>query len=369
MNQWVRRAGLEILSVAVPAGLVMLAAPGPFAWSVAAGLLGCALLPLRHLWPPLAVIGALPAIAGGLGWPSSTVALFALGRRWGRLERTLLWFVSVVVAAVVPVLVTQDLGWRSIVLTVLFAALSAGSPLGVGLLTATRERLTTSLRELEDAREATVAARESAARAEERARIGREVHDAVGHHATLIAVGAAALAASTQEEPTREAAERLRAQAKEALGEMRSALGLVPTQDRPGSLRQLVDRARATGLDVLYETRGDAVPLSAAADRALYRVVQEALTNAARHAPGSTVRVFVDRRPASEVRVEVCNGPGRPVPGAFGVGGAGLAGLAERVRSAGGTLTSGVVENGGGWRVAATLHHPEPAPGPPRVGV
>lgn len=349
-----RRVGVELLAVGLPAVFVLLAAPGPYAWSVTAGLVGCALLPLRHVRPWLAVVGSLWAIWGGLGWPAQIVALFVLGRRT-RLGATTPWLVLVVVAAVVPVLQREVLSWQSVVLTVVFAVLSAGSPLGFGLLTATRERLTASLRELEDAREATVAARESAARAEERARIGREVHDAVGHHATLIAVGAAALSASTEEHRTREAAKVLRTHAKEALAEMRSALGLVgPTPAGAAGLGGLVDRARETGLDVELVALGSARTLPVAPDQAVYRVVQEALTNAARHSPGSIVRVEVDWRATDRIRVEVVNGPaGRPVRGTFGTGGAGLAGLAERVGAVGGELESG--PDAGGFRVCAVL--------------
>jgi signal transduction histidine kinase len=349
-----RRIGSELLAVGLPAVTVLLGAPGPRAWSVTAGLVGCALLPLRHVRPWLGVVGSLWAIWGGLGWPAQIVALFGLGRRT-RLAATVPWVVLVVVAAVAPVLVREQLTWQSVVLTVVFAVLSAGSPLGFGLLTATRERLTASLRELEDAREATLAARESAARAEERARIGREVHDAIGHHATLIAVGAAALSASTEEQRTREAADMLRTHAKEALAEMRSALGLVgPVPAGAAGLGELVGRAREAGLDVELVALGTARTLPPAPDQVVYRVVQEALTNAARHGPGSAVRVEVDWQAVDRVRVEVVNGPPRRrVPSTFGTGGVGLAGLAERVTALGGELTSG--PDRGGFRVCAVL--------------
>ncbi|MFR9806866.1 sensor histidine kinase [Pseudonocardia sp. RS010] len=348
------RLGVEVLAVGLPAVFVLLSAPGPYVWSVTAGLVGCALLPLRHVRPWLAVVGSLCAIGGGLGWPAQIVALFTLGRRT-RLGATVPWLVLVVLAAVVPVLYREVLTWQSVILTVVFAVLSAGSPLGFGLLTATRERLTASLRELQDARGAALAARESAARAEERARIGREVHDAVGHHATLIAVGAAALSASAEEERTREAADLLRTHAKEALAEMRSALGLVgPAPAVARGVGELVDRARDTGLDVELAALGTGRTLPVAPDQAIYRVVQEALTNAARHSPGSAVRVEIDWRATDRIRVEVVNGPARrPGRGSFGAGGAGLTGLAERVASVGGDLLCG--PDAGGFRVRAEL--------------
>jgi len=362
----VRVVAVEILAIGVPALFVLLSAPGPHPWSLVTALVACALLPLRHLWAPLGVLGALPAIAGGLGWPAEIVSLFVLGRR-STPARSAPWFVLVILAAVVPVQLREVLTWQSTILSVAFAILSAGTPLGFGLLFAARERLTASLRELESAREATVLAREAAARAEERARIGREVHDAVGHHATLIAVGAAALAASSDEPHVREAAERLRAQAKEALAEMRTALGLVGASQAAGSgaVGELVDRARENGLDVAWETVGTPRPLPVAPDHTVYRVVQEALTNAARHAPGSRVRVVVDWRPDA-IRVEVVNGRSRRPLRGLGTGGVGLAGLGERVRSVGGVLHHGPESDG--FRVLAVLPLAPDTPGTPPRG-
>jgi hypothetical protein len=95
----------------------------PFSWSVPVALVACALLPLRHVWPPLALLGGLWALAGGLGWPPALVALYALGRRSGRVSTTVPWLALPLVAAVTPVLVTQDLPWRAMVLTVAFVGL------------------------------------------------------------------------------------------------------------------------------------------------------------------------------------------------------------------------------------------------------
>ena len=183
----------------------------------------------------------------------------------------------------------------------------------LGLLITTREQLTASLRDLEAAREATVAAREEVARAAERDRIGREIHDAVGHHATMIAVGAAALAATSADEQTRETAERLRVLAKRALAEMRAALGLLGTDSELsagiGALDDLVARARETGMHVEMvgvQTLGDDIPLGV--ERTVYRLIQESLTNAAKHAEGSDVVVQIERW-ATEFRVNIINGP------------------------------------------------------------
>jgi signal transduction histidine kinase len=349
-HRYLRRIALEAAALGVPAVVVLLGVPA-FPWSVAAGLLACALLPLRHRSPALALVGVLPGLAGGLGWAPALVALYALGRRAPSAARVLPWLLLPVVAAVAPVFATQDLPWQQGVLTVGYVLINVSAPVVVGLLVATRARLVRSLTELDRARESAVAARSEAARAQERARIGREIHDAVGHHITLIAVGAAAMAASTREDDTRTAAEQLRVLAKRSLAEVRAALGLSgePTgaagQAEIGDAGRLVAQWRAAGLDVELAADGGTGAVRPLVGRAAYRVLQEALTNAARHAPGAPVRVaVVADGEALAVRVE--NGPAaaRRDPGA---GGTGLVGLAERVRSAGGRFDAGPRREGG----------------------
>jgi signal transduction histidine kinase len=347
-----RRFATEIAVISVPAIAVLWAVP-PFSWSVPAALVACGLLPLRHIWPPLAVLAALWGLAGGLAWPAALVALYALGRRGARASTTVPWLVPPVVAAVTPVLLTQALPWQRIVLTVAFVALYAIAPTSLGLLMTTRERLTESLRDLERAREKALAASQEAARAQERARIGREIHDSVGHHATLIAVGAAAIATTTTEDETRRGAEQLRALAKRALAEMRVALGMLDGREHtPGltGLAALVAGSRAAGVDVELQHTGTPRDAAPAVERAVYRVVQESLTNAARHAPGTAVRVDLRWLP-HELEVQVGNSaPACPVRSRrepLGGGGAGLTGLAERVESVGGRLSWGSVTDAG----------------------
>jgi signal transduction histidine kinase len=362
-----RRIVLEVLLVV---GLALVSALGvsPFAWSVPTALIACLLLPLRHLWPPLAVLGALGGLAGGLGWLPALVALYTLGRRSRSLPALLPWLVLPVVAAVAPVFATQDLTWSQGALTVGYVLVNTGASTIVGLLVGTRARLVASLAELDAARDAALSARADAARAEERSRIGREIHDAVGHHITLIAVGAAALAATTREDDTRRSAEQFRAHALRSLGEVRSALGLaggplpdVPLPDVPPTAGEavvadvgvLVAQWQAAGLQVELADDGRASGLCPVVGRAAYRVVQESLTNAARHAPGSEVRVEVDCGP-STLHVRVANTPAEEPRDVVAGGGTGLVGLAERVGSVGGRLTAGP-QTGGGFVVEAVF--------------
>lgn len=343
---------VETAAVAVPAVVAVLGV-APFGWSVAAALLACALLPLRHLWPPLAVLGVLAGLAGGLGWPPALVALYALGRRSRTRWQVLPWMLLAGVAAVAPVFATQDLPWQQGVLTIGFVGVNIVAAVALGMLVGTRARLVESLAELDRARETALTARAEVARAEERARIGREIHDAVGHHITLIAVGAAALAASTREDATRAAADQLGTLARRSLGEVRAALGLAadpvpaPT-DVPvvADVGALVEQWRAAGLHVELSGDGHVAGLCPAVGRAAYRVVQESLTNAARHAPGSAVCVEV-ARDAGTLRVRIGNGPAVECPEPATSGGAGLTGLTERVGSVGGGITAGPRPDGG----------------------
>ncbi|MCA1193433.1 sensor histidine kinase [Saccharopolyspora sp. 6V] len=348
---------LDVLAVLVPVVVVLLSETDQ-AWALPAALVACAGLVLRHRCPLLSLLLCLPGLVGGLAWAPTCVALFRLGRAWSNTWWLLCWALLAASSAFLPVAVQQ---WRllsaaSLTMAAVTALVCAGVPTAMGTLLATRAQLTASLDRLRAATESELLAKEGAARAEERSRIAREIHDAVGHHVTLIAVEAAALHASSEQAEVRASATRVRELAKEALGEMRSTLGLAADQRDSTSARaipELVARARRSGIRVtLSDECSQAVQLSPGASRAVYRVVQEALTNVSKHAPGAAV--VVELTGDDELlRVVVRNGA--PVLGAragvlgaragavgdapdVGCGGSGLAGLSERVRMLGGTL-------------------------------
>ncbi|WP_432850209.1 sensor histidine kinase [Amycolatopsis sp. CA-161197] len=204
------------------------------------------------------------------------------------------------------------------------------------------------------------------ARLRERARIASDMHDSLGHELSLIAVRAAALeVAGGLDDTQRAAAGDLRANAATATERLREIIGVLredaaPIEPVQGDLGELLERARASGL--LIESQVDSLeaapPMVA---RAAYRVVQEAVTNVAKHAPGAAVTVRVLSSPAStEIRVVNARPPAGPLPGASGK--RGLIGLRERVRLVGGALRAGP-DAGGGFEVVATLPH-DAAPGP-----
>jgi len=201
----------------------------------------------------------------------------------------------------------------------------------------------------------------------ERARIARELHDVVAHHISMIAVQAESARLTTPGMPAA-GAQRLSAigdTARSALTEMRRLLGVlredardddaIARQPQPGlrQLAELLDLTRdASGTGARLIVRGRLPGLDPGAELAAYRIVQEALTNARRHAPGAAVDVELHYTgDALEVRIRD-NGPGPPP--AVPDGGHGLAGMRERAAAAGGELRTGVAP-GGGFLVIARL--------------
>ncbi|WP_218011046.1 sensor histidine kinase [Herbidospora mongoliensis] len=196
----------------------------------------------------------------------------------------------------------------------------------------------------------------------ERARIARELHDVVAHHISMVAVQAEAARLATPGLP-QAGADRLRAigdTARSALTEMRRLLGVLREDTdqpervpQPGlrELNALVDTARAaSGGATRLILRGTPIALDPVAELAAYRIVQEALTNVRRHAPGAAVDVEFDYG-GDALRVVVRdNGPAVETP----IEGLGLVGMRERAYAVGGTLRTGALR-GGGFMVEAIL--------------
>jgi signal transduction histidine kinase len=213
----------------------------------------------------------------------------------------------------------------------------------------------------------TIRIREEEARrraSEERLRIARELHDALGHHLSLINVQSG-VALHLNEELPEQACSSLSAikqASKEALGELRSVLAILRQdgESAPRSptstlarLDELVSQADAAGLQVRTETEGEVRRLPFGVDLAAFRIVQEALTNVTRHAgrATATVRIAYGER---DLTVEVDDdGRGRPAPNGAG-GGKGIVGMRERAAALGGELQAGP-RPGGGFRVRARL--------------
>ncbi|GAA4901082.1 sensor histidine kinase [Streptomyces coeruleoprunus] len=306
----------------------------------------------------------------------TAVAAFLAGRRPGRTVAAALTLAAVVVAAVpAALLVPSWLALGSVFVAVV--VLAAMLPWFAG-------RFWWQYRELVRAgweraahleREQRLVAEQ--ARLRERARIAQDMHDVLGHDLSLIALSAGALKlAPGLAEEHRATAHDIRARAAAAVERLGEVVGVLregtdaPPRTTPDtSLAGLVAAAAAAGLPVELRgedphPHGEAV-LPPLVGRAAHRVVQEALTNVAKHAPGAPTTVHVSRT-RTDTRIRVRNGPAA-APSAARLpsgGGHGLVGLDERVRHAGGTLRYGP-EHGGGFTVEARLPHTPPS-GPPR---
>ena len=334
---------------------------------VLAGAIGCAGLWLRRRWPvglalvliALSTFSELVAGAMILGLltvaihrpPRTTAAVFALS----------------LLAAVVYVVVRPEPGapaW----LVFLIGVIVQGAAVGWGLFIHSRRQLVLSLRDRANRAETEAQLRAEQAQQRARDEIAREMHDVLGHRLSLLSVHAGALEfrPDAPAEEVARAAKVIRENAHQALQDLREVLGVLraPVGELPqptlADVRQLVAESGRAGMRVALddETSGAVGELTG---RTAYRVVQEALTNARKHAPGAEVRVHLAGSPGTGLTVEVRNdappaapdpGPG-PDPGA----GQGLAGLAERVALASGRLEHGPMA-GGGWCLSAWLPWP-----------
>lgn len=234
-----------------------------------------------------------------------------------------------------------------------------GAPLAVAAVVVARRETASAQAERLVALEREHDALVAAAVAQERTAMARELHDIAAHHLTGIAVLSAAIAAQIDTDPAgaKAAVADVRRQSTAVLRDLRSLVGLLrdPGGDDPGvrtetlaGIPGLVATASDVALTVLGP--GDGAGIGPLAQLAAYRMVQESLANAARHAAGGRVEVTLDDRDPTALTVTVTNGPGRPSPDAGGRGGLGLVGMRERAELTGSDLSLGPVD-GGGWRV------------------
>jgi signal transduction histidine kinase len=288
-------------------------------------------------------------------WPWSPVQilgfLFVLGALVGREEPAVIAWVTALNVVPVFLFAPRANAWGAVVLLVAIAL--------AGDLISRRRRGREEL-----ARQAELTELEQARRAvlEERARIAREMHDVVAHHMSMIAVQAETAPFRITGLPPPALAEfaTMATGAREALADMRRLLGVLRAETdeslrapQPGlsDVAALVETAQRAGVEVTLAA-ADVAEAPEAVGLAAYRIVQEALANAARHAPGGPVRVTVHRT-TEALCVEVGNGPGAPAT-ATGGPGHGLIGMRERSALLGGTLEAGP-EPDGGYRVTARL--------------
>lgn len=338
----------------------------PDAFGVALVLLACAPVAVRRAWPlaamcaalvPETLLSALGYTTGMLGL-SCVVLLYSvashrgLAMALGALVVTLMTYVLSAVSG--PVRVG---GWSEhvVVAVVLVAVWGAGRSLR--LRRAYLEELKDRAARLERAH----AADTRAARAEERSRIARELHDVVAHHVSVMTVQAAAARRVLAADPdlAREALSAIEHTGRMAMTEMRNIVGVLRTDARaelgpqPGvrDLPALVEQMREAGLPTQLLIEGEPRPMPAGVDLATYRLVQEGLTNSLRHAGSDAKAVVTIRYDPRELDVRV-EDDGRGVVEVSRRSGHGLVGIRERVALYGGILSIGPLP-GGGFEVRA----------------
>jgi signal transduction histidine kinase len=317
----------------------------------AAAIVALALVPLTLRRPLLGglLLGVLAAVSPTATPPATFAALYATRQR--RLAEGVAVALTGVAAHAVRGLWRPDhglsYGWWLLLTTAAYAAL-----VGWGALARARYALLASLRERARRAEAEQGRRVAEARVAERARIAREMHDVLAHRLSLVATypGALEYRPDSSPEQLSRAAGVVRAGVHQALDELRQVITLFG-EDREGDaaaggeLAELVEESRDAGTLVRLDDRLASAPaLPAATGRTVYRVVQESLTNARRHAAGQPVTVLLDGRPGEGLVVDVRN-PLPPEPSGSPAG-TGLVGLTERVRLAGGRLDPGSTGTG-----------------------
>jgi signal transduction histidine kinase len=303
--------------------------------------------------------------AQGPPWPPTLVfvGLYVLLTVAARLELHLLlgvWILTDVVIFLGYVVVAgprrSSLGEANV------AILMVTILIAYGYLFGTRRRLQ---RELVEGRQREQAQQARSSLLEERARIARELHDVVAHHMSVIAVRAetAPFRIPGLPEAVKDDMAETSAIAREALTEMRRLLGVLRGADsgaerapQPGMARLegLVTAVRGAGLAVDLLIDGDQRPLPSGVELSAYRILQEALSNTLRHAPGAKVTVEVRYEPdrlCLRVRNDAPAGRDRPQPT---VPGHGIVGMRERAAMLGGTLAAGPAPDGG-YLVEAVL--------------
>ena len=301
--------------------------------------------------PIALVIAAMSAVSGLAAGPATLAAVSVATRR--DLRQVLLVGVANFVAAQTWTTLAPIVDNDPVITTVVNVVVNAGM-MGWGLYIGSRRELLWTLRSRAERAETEQELRLAQARSTERARIAREMHDVLAHRITQVSMQAGALAFrdDLDRERLREGLGQIQRQANDALHELRDVLGVL-REDDPGpatarpqptydDIPALVAEAQTLGLEVAWTDSVDTTtPVPPATGRAVYRIVQEGITNVRKHAPGAEVAISSTGDPRSGITVVLANPLASPrrssrsgAPGA----GLGLVGLRERTELRGGRL-------------------------------
>ncbi|UNO43307.1 histidine kinase [Streptomyces sp. MST-110588] len=330
------------------------------------------LLPRRRL--PAVVVGMVAWVLLS-AWVMLGIGSYVAART-ARRPAHLAWYVLGAGAAAVLPTVTgaatgvPGIGREDLLASLGGAVLFVGLPVTLGLWSKARREVIEGLQERAAQLEREQAVRAEQARLAERARIARDMHDVVAHRVTLMVLHAGALEVNAKDEKTTDAAELIRTTGREALAQLRDAIGILKRpgdDDGPGlgpqptlvDLDRLLDRSRAAGIPVARRDEGTPQRLPTLLEHAAYRVIQEALTNVHKHAGAVSTDVAV-RYHTKELEIMVNNaapqGPVEPLPGS----GTGLVGLRERVELLDGEFVA-EPRHDGGFTVSARFPLSQPA--------
>ncbi|MGW9053347.1 sensor histidine kinase [[Kitasatospora] papulosa] len=367
-------AGLVSLPVWLStAALMRNGSGGPGSWILVGDplvALGCLTVLLwRRRWPlVVALVVTVASTVSALATGAALLALCSVSTRRRPVEigAVVLAYVtaSQLALGVYPVQGSAEaLWWVQIVVP----ALTAGIAVAAGMAVGARRVEVRSLRERAESAEREQSARAAQARALERNRIAREMHDVLAHRISLVAMQAGVLdhRGDLSAEENRVLVRGIAEGSHQALEELREVLGVLrsgpgrpePPQPSLDRLPDLVADARTSGLDVRLTDAVAGTPPDGVG-RTCYRVVQEALTNAAKHAPGAVVRVTLEGTAGGTLGIDVRNGPAPLRTAPPPASGFGLLGLGERVSLAGGELDHRATP-GGGYVLTARLPWPD----------
>jgi signal transduction histidine kinase len=378
LGPWLRRHPAlvsDILAVLVASLDVAMAVPShPVpVYPLVLSAIAVSALVFRRRFPFATTIVAIPGFLAGWSELGAMIALGTLAWRRGWNWRTIVaavgvWACRFVIWATPPASPLHDFvaeTWRQHVEDGIYACFVVAMPIAIGLLVTARHDLSARIVELAASRGREQRLQAIAIRADERAKIAREMHDVVSHQVSLIAMQAGALQVTTSDEPTRQTAATIRLLSTRTLDELRNLVGALRTAtdgaDEP-DLEMLLDLVRDSTMDVRLDLDlGGRKPPGTVAGAA-YRTVQEALTNVRKHAAyaPATVRVRVaDGNLVVEVENEPPSSDAHRVvsDGVLPSGGHGLLGLRERATLLGGDFQAGPTP-GGGFSVRVTLPLP-----------
>ncbi|NGO47005.1 sensor histidine kinase [Streptomyces ureilyticus] len=333
--------------------------------------LGCltALVWRRRFPLAVALTVAIASTASALASSAAFLALVSISTRRRPVEIGAVGLVFVTASQFAGGFYPVRSSSASLWLQITFPILIAGIAVAVGMAIGARRVEVRSLRDRAESAEREQTARAAQARALERNRIAREMHDVLAHRISLVAMQAGVLdhrSGGLTAEENRVLVRGIADGSHQALEELRDVLGVLradpghpePPQPDFARIPDLVAEAHTSGLDVTLTTTVTGTP-SDAVGRTCYRIVQEGLTNAAKHAPGAHVHITLEGAAGSELNLSVLNSPATTAITQPPASGFGLLGLTERITLAGGKLNHHPTPDNG-YLLTAQLPWPHP---------